>query len=190
MTTRFISYFYFTSISGPFFFYTLYRPNVTCDSSQYCLALELQEEPLSLAQTLNSSRILLTPDMARPTNPGSADVAARISVCPQGTKTQSIIAPLKAHSFLVSAPAEASVEAIIDALEDAVSSCEVLFLQHHGGMRFMITLSCQAAVAAKHLARIGISLCRKDVSEKQVSPQQHHVSIFRLPPLVQDEALL
>lgn len=64
--------------------------------------------------------------MASSMTPGSASAAAGASVCPPRTSTLSRVAPPKALCFLVSGSAEASVDAIIDALE-VVGSGGVLF---------------------------------------------------------------
>lgn len=53
----------------------------------------------------------------------------------------------------------------------------------------MIAVSCQAA-AAKLVAKSCISLRGKEVSVEQVGPQVHHVSVFRLPQCVKNDALV
>ncbi|KAG0443536.1 hypothetical protein HPB47_014805 [Ixodes persulcatus] len=97
-------------------------------------------------------------------------------------------APPKAQSFVFSAPAEVPVDEIIDSLYGLVGEDSLTHLQHFGAMKFLAAVGSTAA-ADKMVAQGHLLLRNVVVPLEQVGPRIIHVTVFRLPPYVPDDAL-
>lgn len=97
--------------------------------------------------------------------------------------------PSKTQCFRFSAPPSCPVDEIIRALEELVGVGGLLYLQHFGGVRFLVATATMAG-ASKLVAAETLQLGNVDVPLEQVGPQVTHVSVYRIPPFVADDALV
>ncbi|KAL1486953.1 hypothetical protein MTO96_031146 [Rhipicephalus appendiculatus] len=98
--------------------------------------------------------------------------------------------PLKEHCFNFTVPdGTASVDEIIDGLEDVMGSEGVLFLQHLGASKFLVAAR-SASQATKLMVNQGFKLQGHKVEVEAVGPPSVQVSVFRLPPYVPDDAVI
>lgn len=103
--------------------------------------------------------------------------------------SRAFTAPPKAQCFNFVAPEGVSVDGIIDAVEAVVGAGGLQYLQHHGGTKFLACVRLPSH-AAKMAAAGFIVLANKQVPVEQVGAPLVHVTVYRLPPYVTEEALL
>ncbi|KAL1422515.1 hypothetical protein MTO96_022031 [Rhipicephalus appendiculatus] len=98
--------------------------------------------------------------------------------------------PLKEHCFNFTVPdGTASVDEIIDGLEDVMWSEGVLFLQHLGASKFLVAAR-SVSQATKLMVNQGFKLQGHKVEVEAVGAPSVQVSVFRLPPYVPDDAVI
>ncbi|KAL1427955.1 hypothetical protein MTO96_017049 [Rhipicephalus appendiculatus] len=98
--------------------------------------------------------------------------------------------PLKEHCFNFTVPGgEASVDEIIDGLEDVMGSEGVLFLQHLGASKILVAAR-NASQATKLMVNQGFKIQGTKVQVEAVGAPSVQVSLFRLPPYVPDDAVI
>ncbi|KAG0431440.1 hypothetical protein HPB47_021788 [Ixodes persulcatus] len=101
----------------------------------------------------------------------------------------STVLPVKGMCFSFSVPADTAVDEIMDAFQVTAGSGGLKFLQHQGGTRFMSSVT--SIGAANRLVAQG-NLVLRDVAVPLEAVGVHvlHVSIYRLPPYVTEEAVV
>ncbi|KAG0428173.1 hypothetical protein HPB47_024819 [Ixodes persulcatus] len=101
----------------------------------------------------------------------------------------STVLPAKGMCFSFSVRAETAVDEIMDAFQVTAGSGGLKFLQHQGGTRFMSSVTSMSA--ANRLVAQG-NLVLRDVTAPLEAVGVHllHVSIYRLPPYVTEEAVV
>ncbi|XP_042142036.1 uncharacterized protein LOC121833043 [Ixodes scapularis] len=97
--------------------------------------------------------------------------------------------PTKAQCFFFSVPNDTSVDAVMDAFQVATGPGGLKYLQHHGGVRFMAAVSSMA-VADRLVAQGHLMLGDVAVPLEPVGARLLHVSVYRLPPYVTEEAVV
>ncbi|KAG0413158.1 hypothetical protein HPB47_009700 [Ixodes persulcatus] len=98
-------------------------------------------------------------------------------------------APSKAPGFVIKVPVDTPVDAIMDAFQHVVGDAGFLYLQHHGRARFMAAVNSMAT--AQRLVPQGhLLLGDVQVPLEPVGAHVVHVSVYRLPPYVSEDALV
>ncbi|KAG0416213.1 hypothetical protein HPB47_006608 [Ixodes persulcatus] len=98
-------------------------------------------------------------------------------------------APSKAQCFVINVPVDTPVDAIMDAFQHVVGDAGLQYLQHHGGARFMAAVNSMAT-AQRLVAQGHLLLGDVQVPLEPVGAHVVHVSVYRLPPYVSEDALV